>query len=211
MAKIITVPDPRLKKRSVEITKIDAGVEKLIRDLKATLNKQKNPEGVGISAPQIGVNKRVFVIKTGFTKDENLSKLKETVFVNPEIIKMSKDTNFDHLAPEDRYFEGCLSIPGLYGEVKRPWSIKVSGVIPTLPVSFPPASGRVNFQRESRNGSPIKSGMTQNTGMTVLTGLDAIYFQHEFDHLNGILFTERVKEQGGKLYKLGKGGNFEPL
>ena len=182
MAKVITIPDPRLKKRSVEITKIDASVEKLIRDLKATLNKQKNPEGVGISAPQIGVNKRVFVIKTGFTKDENLSKLKETVFINPEIIKMSKDTNFDHLPSEDRYFEGCLSIPGLYGEVRRPWNIKI------------------RFSDIRLQTSDIR-----------FVGFDAVYFQHEFDHLNGILFTERVAEQGGQLFKLGIDENFEPL
>ena len=187
MTKKITVPDPRLKKRSVEIEDLDSSVEKLIVDLRATLHKQSNPEGVGISAPQIGVNKRVFIIKTGFTKDGDLSKLKETVFINPEIIESSVDTNFDHLTPEDRYFEGCLSIPGLYGEVKRPWTIKI----------------------KYQGFSPVNLSICQFVNS--LSGFDAIYFQHEFDHLNGILFTERVAEQGGKLFRLGKDGNFEPL
>lgn len=208
MTKIVTVPDPRLRQKSTPVTKMDKAALKLVADLKKTLANHSDPEGVGLSAPQIGVNKRVFVIK----KQETSSKKQVatgqlpitngqwsiTAIINPEIISYSTDTNWDHLAADQHYFEGCLSIPGVYGEVTRPWSIKAkyntivgAGLVP------------------ARNGRP--QGSPLQTVTTTLTGYDAIYFQHEYDHLEGVLFTDRVLEQGGKLYKQTKDGEFDEI
>lgn len=176
MIKITTAPDPRLRKKSSPITKLDKAALKLINDLKATLESHNDPDGVGLSAPQIGVNKRVFVIKTDMTP---------LVIINPEILEFSKDTNWDHLAADQRYFEGCLSIPGVYGEVTRPWSIKVK------------------YQTTQTDQL-----LTVNCQ---LTGYDAIYFQHEFDHLEGVLFTDHVLAQGGRLYQQTAKGEFDEI
>jgi peptide deformylase len=182
VTKIITIPDKRLRIKSKPVKKLDKQVSELIEELRHTLKAQANPEGVGISAPQIGVNKRVFIIKTGFkVNQEDLSNLKEKVIVNPEVTSSSPDTNWDHLSSEDHYYEGCLSIPEVYGEVKRPWTIKVT--------------------YESPEGRQTEE----------LTGFDAIYFQHEFDHLNGVLFTDKVLEQGGKLYRINPDGSFDEV
>jgi len=129
-----------------------------------------------------------------------LEKLQDKIIINPEILEYSSDTNWDHLKPEDHYFEGCLSIPEVYGEVRRPWSIKVK------------------YQEVSRySGNQVDklpSGLDDNLKTCLpenLIGFDAIYFQHEFDHLEGILFTDRILEQGGKLFKVGSEGNFEEI
>lgn len=220
MTKIITVPDKRLRERSEPVTKLDKKVLKLISDLKDALKTQSDPEGVGISAPQIGVNKRIFIIKTGFTSSrDDPSKLQDKVIINPEILEYSKDFNWNHLEPEDHYFEGCLSITGIYGEVKRPWSIKVKyeSVEESLetPTGFATNSRRIvedcNRGVDEASGSLRRPTRGLPTKTEELTGFDAIYFQHEFDHLNGILFTDRVLEQGGKLFKTDKDGEFEPL
>jgi len=193
MAKIITVPSPILRKKSTPVEKLDKKTLKLISDLKVTLTRQADPEGVGISAPQIGVNKRVFVIKTTNSKQQTTKNYPITqlpnyiIVINPEIIEFSKDTNYDHLKPADRYYEGCLSIPEIYGEVKRPWTIKAT------------------YQ------TPDQITQLRNSTITQLSGFDAIYFQHEYDHLNGILFTDRILEQGGKMFRQNKAGEFEPL
>jgi peptide deformylase len=206
MAKIVTVPDPRLRQKSTPVEQLDKKAVKLIKDLKGTLNNHSDPEGVGLSAPQIGVNKRVFIIRsvipdkdasskdpesrqnTALSSDVSGSRVrarddKTVVIINPEILAYSPDTNWDHLAPEDHYYEGCLSIPGVYGEVRRPWSVEVR-------YQTTPPSSIVN---------------------TNLTGYDAIYFQHEFDHLEGILFVDRALEQGGKLFRQKPNGEFTEI
>lgn len=101
--KVLTVPDKRLRERSVEVLSFDQTLEKIITDLVDTLESQVNPVGLGISAAQIGVFKRIFVARIR-------NKIKP--FVNPRILKFSKK--------EVAIIEGCLSIPNLYGHVVRP-------------------------------------------------------------------------------------------
>lgn len=106
--KIITIPDPLLRQKSQKIKGFDQQLITLVQDLKDTLEAQNDPPGVGLSAVQIGVLKRVFVARLE-------SHLKE--FINPEILSYSKETS--------DFFEGCLSIPEFYGHVIRPETIEV--------------------------------------------------------------------------------------
>lgn len=105
---ILTIPNEDTKLRSVsdEIIHFDKSVDNLINDLTDTLVAQTDPVGLGLSAPQIGVFKRVFVARVR-------NRIK--AFVNPRIFKFSKK--------EISFLEGCFSVPELYGHVIRPAEI----------------------------------------------------------------------------------------
>lgn len=103
--KILTIPkdDGLLRQKSKEVTAFDKVLSGLITDLTQTLEAQIDPPGLGLSAPQIGVFKQVFVARI---------RNKVKGFVNPKIAKLAKK--------EVTYLEGCFSIPDLYGHVVRP-------------------------------------------------------------------------------------------
>ncbi|KAG6505902.1 hypothetical protein ZIOFF_031215 [Zingiber officinale] len=110
-------------------------------------------DGVGLSAPQVGVNVQLMVFNPAGERGEG----EEIVLVNPKMYKASTRTFF--------YNEGCLSFPGIYADVERPASIKVDA--------------------RDINGARFRVN---------LSGLPARIFQHEFDHLQGILFFDRMTE-----------------
>ena len=103
---ILTLPDKRLCQRSQGVTAFDKVLQNLVVDLTDTLISQTDPVGLGLSAPQIGVFRRVFVARI---------KRKVKAFVNPKILKFSQK--------EITYLEGCFSVPDLYGHVARPAGI----------------------------------------------------------------------------------------
>jgi peptide deformylase len=109
--KVVQAGDPRLRKVSKPVNKIDKKILLLISDLKETLLAHKDPEGVGLAAPQIGKSLRVFVMRDG-------KEIK--IVINPEIISVSKikvtKTAKDN---KDEILEGCLSIPHYYGPLTR--------------------------------------------------------------------------------------------
>lgn len=112
--KVVQAGDPRLRKVSKPVHKIDKKILLLITDLKETLLAHKNPEGVGLAAPQIGKNLRIFVMRDG--------KELKTV-INPEIISVTKvKTKKDD---KKEILEGCLSVPHYYGPLKRGEEIKI--------------------------------------------------------------------------------------
>ncbi len=158
MAKLVPENHPALHTIAEEITKeeIENGtVAKLIKDLKSAL-KEYSVDGftaVAIAAPQIGVSKRLFIIEDQSTDRDSLPTL---VAINPRITKVSKKTKV--------LGEGCLSIPELYGEVRR--------------------HTNVTFTALDEHGE----GYIRGTG-----GLLAQIVQHETDHLDGILFTDRAE------------------
>lgn len=135
--------DELLRKRSKEIEKIDNRVLTLLDDLKDTLKNSGN--GIGIAAPQVGVLKRAIVIDVGDGPIE---------IINPKI------TTKTGMVCD---VEGCLSVPGVYGEVNRPKSVVVIG--------------------QDRNGNEIK-----------IDGEDLVarVLCHEIDHLDGVLFIDKV-------------------
>lgn len=139
---ILKDEDPTLRKISRFVDKIDKRMITLLDDMLETMY---DADGVGLAAPQVGVLKRVIVIDVG----EGIIEL-----INPEIIE-AKGEQIDA--------EGCLSLPGRNGEVKRPQFVKVRGL--------------------NREGKTIE-----------IEGKDLLAraLCHEIDHLNGILFTDKV-------------------
>lgn len=146
---IITVPHPTLRKKARKVTDFGAELQTLIDDMVETM---REAPGVGLAAPQVNVPLQVIVVEFGDEEDENVPP-KLYVVVNPEIVKPSKETVTG--------IEGCLSIPGLVGEVERSVSLTVRG--------------------QNRFGQPMK---------IKAHGWLARIFQHEIDHLNGVLFTD---------------------
>lgn len=146
---IVTVPHPTLKKNARKVTDFGPKLQTLIDDMVETM---RVAPGVGLAAPQVDVAQRVIVVEFGDEEDETVEPRLFTV-VNPEIVRPSRETVVGT--------EGCLSIPGLVGDVERHESITVKGF--------------------SRRGQPMK---------IKAQGWLARIFQHEIDHLNGVLFTD---------------------
>lgn len=164
--KIITIPNPLLRQKSKKIVKMDKKIEQVITDLLETVKNTREPKGLGLSAIQIGCPIRIFVAKT--KKDFE-------VFINPEITLVSKETLKKVLKKERQFFEGCLSVPQLYGFVDRPYQIKLEW----------------QDEKGQKRSQSFKNRL-------------AICLQHEFDHLNGVLFIDRLLKQKGKIYELKK-------
>jgi peptide deformylase len=118
MQPIISVPDPILRKISTPITTITPELKEQIHDLVDTLKNATNPEGVGLSFPQIGLNIRGFA--TYLEK-------KIRVYLNPVVLDQSEETTLGG-TPERPTLEGCLSIPHLYGPVPRAKKIKIHAI-----------------------------------------------------------------------------------
>ncbi|MDP2874321.1 MAG: peptide deformylase [bacterium] len=157
---IICDPDPRLRKKAQEV-KINPTVKMIIRQMKDLLLGQTEPEGVGLAAPQIGKSWRIIVLKNPIGQESPPNYDPKTVqtLVNPKIIAQSQELT--------REYEGCLSVPNLYGQVSRPIAVKVVAL------------------NEEGQLQKIKA-----------EGLLARVILHEIDHLEGILFTDKVE---GKL------------
>ncbi len=151
----------RLKAKPVPVKEISSKkVQKIIADMKKALSSQD--DGVAIAAPQIGESIRLIVISgkvkaiiAGENEIEN--KYPDEVFVNPVIIRSSRDKNIME--------EGCLSVRWLYGKVKRSAKVEVEGY--------------------DENGKKVRRGAS---------GLMAQVFQHEVDHLDGVLFIDKAKD-----------------
>ena len=146
------LPDPVLRQKAKRISAIDSSIQRLIDDMVETM-QQAN--GVGLAAPQIGISLRVAVIQ--IPGEESI------VIINPKMVKR---------AGEREVTEGCLSIPGYAGEIKRSISVTVKG--------------------QNRQGKAIRLKATD---------LMAQALEHELDHLNGILYIDHLEGQD-KLQKI---------
>jgi peptide deformylase len=155
MLSVVKAPDPRLRVQTKPVKKINPALKNTLKEMVKLTKTFKDPEGVGLASTQVGLEGSFFVAKD--TK-------KFISVINPKIVSVGKRTK--------TYFEGCLSVPAMWGEVKRALNIKVS------------------YQNEEGKRKTI-----------VLNGILAWIFQHEIDHLNGTLFSDRVLEQKGKFYK----------
>lgn len=162
--KVLSSQDPRLREVSKPVKKIDKKVLDLIKDLKDTLSVQKDPEGVGLAAPQIGKNLRVFLISYQDTTQ---------VVINPEIIKVSAKKRLSKEKGGGEIMEGCLSLPNFYGPLSRASSVKIK---------------YLNEKDEER--------------VEEFKGFFAQIVLHEIDHLEGILFIDRLLSEKKPLYRL---------
>lgn len=115
--KVVDVKNPVLRQKAKEVAKVDKKIKQLIADMKDTLNNQKDPEGVGLAAPQVGKSFRIFIMK--YKQDER-------VVINPKIISKSKNPEAKvKKKKKANILEGCLSLPHYYGPIKRDDNIKI--------------------------------------------------------------------------------------
>jgi peptide deformylase len=157
LRKIVTLPEPVLRRKARAVTKFDKGLQTVIDDMVETM---RDAPGVGLAAPQIGLSERLIVVEYYEHEEDEEEENEETpkkvwAVLNPEIVKASEEKIMG--------VEGCLSIPNLVGEVERHASIQVKGL--------------------NRHGKPMK---------IKAEGWLARIFQHEIDHLNGVLFPDRA-------------------
>lgn len=167
--KILTLTHPIIRKKLKAVGRIDAHVKKTIEEMRKTVLAEKDPEGVGLAANQVGLDMRLFLAKIVDAKSrKKLSDVERakafSPFINPEITSYGKEM--------DEVFEGCLSIPDLYGFVKRPKSISVK-----------------------------YTNIDGKTVQRSFTGMPARIIQHEVDHLNGRLFIDHVAVQTKELFR----------
>ncbi|MFC1967014.1 peptide deformylase [Chloroflexota bacterium] len=146
------VPDPILRQKSKRVRSVDGSIQKLIGDMIETMHAAP---GVGLAAPQVGIPLRVIVIS--IPEQENIT------LINPEIVRKSGERLVN---------EGCLSVPGYVGEVKRAESVTVKG--------------------HNQNGKEIR---------IKADGLLAQALEHEINHINGILYIDQL-ESMDKLRKV---------
>lgn len=146
---IVTLPDPVLRKKARKVTDFGPDFQQLVEDMLETL---RAAPGVGLAAPQLGILQRLIVVEYSEDEDET-TPARLYVIVNPELTRLSGEKLTGA--------EGCLSIPGLVGEVERHESLVVKG--------------------QNRRGQPTS---------VKASGWLARIFQHEVDHLNGVLFVD---------------------
>jgi peptide deformylase len=152
LRQIRVVPDEVLYQKAKKVPTVDASIQKLIDDMIETMQQAC---GVGLAAPQVGVSLRVITLQ--------MPEQEPFGIVNPEVVKCSG---------ERMVVEGCLSIPGYQGELKRSEKVTVKGL--------------------DRNGGKLRIKATE---------LLAQALEHEIDHLDGILYTDRIGEDGN-LYRI---------
>ena len=144
---ILEFPDPRLRTKAQPVTRFDAALGALIDDMLETMYAAP---GIGLAATQLDVHKRVIVIDLSREHNEPL------VLINPEIIAREGEANTE---------EGCLSVPGIFEEVKR--------------------AARVRVRAHDRNGEVFERDYED---------ILAVCIQHEMDHLEGKLFVDYLSD-----------------
>ncbi|MDC7229995.1 MAG: peptide deformylase [Sphaerochaetaceae bacterium] len=147
MLDIYTLGEEVLQEKCQKVTKFDNALKILVDAMFDTMDEA---DGVGLAAPQVGVNQRLFVI--------HIRGAEKRAYINPQIIETSIETDTDE--------EGCLSIPGVWHDVQRP--------------------ARVTVQAQDVEGKVFQ---------VKAEGLLARALQHENDHLNGVLFIDRLSDE----------------
>lgn len=167
MLKIVNAPHKVLTTAARKVTKFDKKLAHLIKEMKETLAAQKDPQGVGLAAPQVGVDLALFIMKP-------YEKSKTEVIINPKIIKTfnGKTSKVNKGKKSGTKLEGCLSVPKIWSPLTR--------------------STKVLLEYQDMTGAVMQRWFS---------GFEAIIVQHEVDHLQGILFTQRALEQNSGLFE----------
>jgi len=173
MLKIVNAPNKILTSPARKVIKFDKKLAILVKEMKQTLTSQVDPQGVGLAAPQVGVDLALFIMKP-------YEKAKTEVMINPKIIETFEVK--PHSAPSSRgsvrgkkpttKLEGCLSVPKIWSPLTRPQ--------------------KVLLEYQDLEGT-VKSEW--------FSGFEATIVQHEVDHLQGVLFTQRALEQNSGLFE----------
>lgn len=172
---IITLPNPHLRQRSTKVGLVAPEIKTLIKGMQdATLDWEDSREhevGVALAAIQVDRPLRIVVIRNNF---DNKNDRSFTVFINPVI------TKYEGEIVED--YEGCLSVPDVYGKVRRHSKVRIKAL--------------------DENGREIRLSAE---------GFLARVFQHEIDHTNGIVFVDHIKDNKEAFFHLKEDGGLEKL
>jgi peptide deformylase len=164
---IITEGDPRLRQKASKVRKVDDDVRKLAKSMMETV--EQTPYAIALAAPQVGVLRRVIVVKLAAEDPEDVEEGEEPegpvelMLANPEIIRATG---------QQTGIEGCLSIPGWIGEVQR--------------------AKHVTVKARDMNDKEVR---------VKASGFLARALQHEIDHLDGVLFIDRVEDRDTLRYE----------
>lgn len=172
---IITTPDPRLREKCLKVNHIDDEIYEMVDNMiKNCLDWEKQHEfemSAALAAPQLGYNRRIIVVR------EDMDDKKHANFIpllNPEVIKTEGKTLYD--------YEGCLSVPTVYGKVPRP--------------------SKARIKAQTIDGQEVRIKADGFLARTLL---------HEIDHLNGILFIDHIKGVKDAFYRLDDKGDLVPV
>ena len=172
---VIVTPDPLLRKKSIKVKADDPEVKKIAEEMIQSCidweNEHEFELSAAMAAPQLGYNKRIIVVREDMNNKDNATFIP---LLNPEVIKTEGKIVKD--------YEGCLSVPAIYGKVPRP------------------TKARIKAQLET--GEEVRIKASDFLARTLL---------HEIDHLNGILFIDHIKDEKDAFYKLNDKGDLEPL
>ena len=172
---IVTTPDPRLRQKSEKVHQIDDETKRIIDEMIASsLAWEEEHEfelSAAMAAPQLGYNKRIIVVREDMSNKDNANFVP---LINPVVIKTEGKIIED--------YEGCLSVPSVYGKVGRPYKARIKAI--------------------TENGEEVRLKATGFLARTLL---------HEIDHLDGVLFIDHIKDQTDAFYKLNNKGDLEPL
>ena len=173
--KIITTPDKRLREKSDKVRVIDDDILSIISDMrKLSLDwETKHPYelSAAMAAPQMGVNKRIIIVRDDMENKKNAS---FTALINPEVIRKEGKIKTD--------YEGCLSVPSIYGLVPRPTKVRIKAKL--------------------EDGTEVRIKAKDELARTLL---------HEIDHLDGILFIDHIKDDKDAFYKMNDKGDLVPI
>ncbi len=172
---IISLPNPHLRQKSTKVHVVTPDVKKLVKNLTAVAldweDSRPHEISAAISAVQINRPERVVIIRSDF---DNKAVRDFTALINPEIVKLEGEITED--------YEGCLSVPNVYGRVPRFNKVRVK--------AMDIDGNDVRFKAE---------------------GFLARIIQHEVDHTNGIVFIDRIRDKKDAFFKLDEKGDLQPL
>lgn len=172
---IISLPNPHLREKSKRVGIVTDEVKKAVQAMQAATidwEASRNHEvGVALAAIQLDIPLRIVVVRNNYDNKEDHT---FAVFINPEIAKYEGEIVED--------FEGCLSVPDVYGKVPRHSKVRVKAL--------------------DLDGKPFR---------ITAEGFLARIFQHEIDHTNGLVFIDHIKDQPEAFYRLKEDGNLEQL
>ena len=172
---IITLPNPHLRQRSQKVGLITPGIKQLADNMIAATidweNSRQHELGVALAAVQVDKLLRIVVVRNDF---DNKDDKEFQVFINPVITKYEGEEIED--------LEGCLSVPDIYGKVKR--------------------YEKIRLKATTLEGKQIRTSME---------GFKSRILQHEVDHTNGLLFIDHIKGNEEAFFKLNEEGELESL
>ncbi|MBR5419313.1 peptide deformylase [Candidatus Saccharibacteria bacterium] len=172
---IITTPDPRLRQKCKKVNHVDDEVRDMVKNMiQNCLDWEKDHEfeiSAALAAPQLGYDRRIIVVREDTENKENADFIP---LINPEVIKTEGKTLYD--------YEGCLSVPSIYGKVPRP--------------------SKARIKAQTIDGQEVRIKADGFLARTLL---------HEIDHLNGILFIDHIKGVKDAFYRLNNKGDLEPV